>query len=274
LQPHPVDWLIVDHYSLDARWENALSGGYAQLMVIDDLANRPHRCDLLLDQTLGCTPEAYQSLTPIGSTLLTGTQFAVLRPEFAHWRAESLTRRNHCDTIQRIVLSLGGADPDNITGAFLENLRTSPLPESIELVIILGAQSPWQETIAHLARTLPNPTSVLIGVSNMAEILSQSDLAIGAAGTSSWERCCLGVPTLQVVIAENQAMIARQLEQAGAVIPITLSGHRPLSEVISGVTQAQLTSLSQHAARLVDGMGAQRVANTLLDLSKIGPDYE
>lgn len=111
LAPDPVDWLIVDHYGLDARFETAVQSGYRRLMVIDDLANRPHVCDILLDQTLGREQGDYLPFIPIDCPCLLGLRFALLRPEFARYRGESLRRRTTA-TLETLLIALGGTDPE------------------------------------------------------------------------------------------------------------------------------------------------------------------
>src|SRR5690606_2585434 len=120
------DWLIVDHYALDARWERALKPHYRKLMVIDDLADRPHQCDLLLDQTFGRDAEDYQTWVPANCRLLCGSHYALLRPEFAALRPYSLARRA-TPQLRQLLITMGGVDKDNATGQVLEALRASQL---------------------------------------------------------------------------------------------------------------------------------------------------
>ena len=258
---HP-DWLIVDHYALDARWERALAPHYRKLMVIDDLADRPHACDLLLDQTFGRDAADYRPLVPADCHLLCGSQYALLRPEFAALRPYSLQRRAR-PALRELLITMGGVDKDNATGQVLQALRTCPLPADCRITVVMGATAPWLEEIRRQAQDMPWPTRVLVGVSDMAQLMADSDLAIGAAGATSWERCCLGMPTIMLVLADNQRKVAQGLEQWGAAKLINLgqSATRQLRELLLPVIDdpAQLLNMSDCAASVVDGSGVNAV---------------
>jgi len=255
------NWLVVDHYALDARWERALQGGYKKLMVIDDLADRPHACDLLLDQNLGREPQDYEALVPAYCQCIIGPKYALLRPEFAALRAYSLQRRQPPD-LKRLLITMGGVDQPNATGKVLEALKACALPSDCQITVVMGSAAPWLEPVRVLASSMPWPTEVLVNVSNMAQIMADSDLAIGAAGSTSWERCCLGLPTLLITLAENQRAGAQALHQAGAArwlggaeaIPYELAAILPM--LLEGQLMAEMT---QAARVLTEGQGAARV---------------
>src|SRR5690606_16519294 len=186
---HP-DWLVVDHYALDYRWEASLKNFYSRLLVIDDLADRHHDCDLLLDQNLGREAQDYFGLVPDNCALLIGPQYALLRPEFSELRDYSLSRRTQ-PALRQLLITMGGIDKDNVTGKVLTALQSSPLPEDCKILVILGATAPWLDQVRSLAEQMPWHTEVRVNVGNMAQCMADSDLAIGAAGSTSWERCCL-----------------------------------------------------------------------------------
>ncbi|MEW5783162.1 MAG: UDP-2,4-diacetamido-2,4,6-trideoxy-beta-L-altropyranose hydrolase [Pseudomonadota bacterium] len=259
------DWLIIDHYGIDARWEAALRPFVKRILVIDDLEDRAHDCDLLLDQNLGHQTQDYANLAPHAQLLL-GPRYALLRSEFAQWRTYSLGRRER-PQLKRLLISMGGVDKDNVTGRVLAGLRHCDLPKDTEITVVLGKNAPWINAVKAQAEQLPWPTRVLVDVDNMAELLAQSDLAIGAAGSSAWERCCLGVPTVQVVLAENQASIHSALLTAGAVLPWSLSSSsfgaaQPLS--LASIEQKTLRDISVAASRICDGQGVTRVADSMM----------
>lgn len=258
------DWLIVDHYALDIRWENQLINAYQRLMVIDDLADRNHNCDLLLDQTLGRTFTDYEPFIPDTSSMLLGTQYALLRPEFADWREYSLKRREEFQ-LQNILVSLGGADPDNFTAQVLDVLSRCSLPNAIKVTVVVGATYPHLESIKKLSEKISYSVEIAMNISNMAEVMSNSDIAIGAAGSTAWERCCLGLPTIQIVTADNQKMIARTLSDHGAAVSI--NNLQDLPEAIKTVERSMM-SLSANAKNVTDGSGAYRVLDKLCNLSK------
>lgn len=262
LQP---DWLIVDHYALDAHWEIALKPHYRKLMVIDDLADRPHVSDLLLDQTFDRDPQAYQPWVSASCTVLCGSQYALLRPEFAALRPYSLKRREN-PQFEHLLITMGGVDKDNATGQVLQGLKTSELPANCRITVVMGASAPWIAEVRRQAEQLPWPTEVQVNVSDMAQLMADSDLAIGAAGSTAWERCCLGLPTAMVVLADNQRTIAQALQSNGASIIIDgLSPggaiHTLLTELASNTQN--LERMSGAARRLADGLGTTRLVSYL-----------
>jgi UDP-2,4-diacetamido-2,4,6-trideoxy-beta-L-altropyranose hydrolase len=262
-----VNWLVVDHYALDNRWEQALRHNCQRLMVIDDLADRSHDCDLLLDQNLGRTTEDYSGLTPGNTTRLIGPQYALLRSEFSKLRAESLARRIR-PQLKRLLITMGGVDKDNATGLLLNAMKTCPLPERLEITVVMGPHAPWLQHIQAQALKMPWSTQVLVGVSNMAQLMKDSDLAIGAAGGTTWERCCLGLPSFTLVLAKNQ--------QAGAIALQNFGGTLAMNSVEEIMNLLQSTSvenriryllldLCQAAQQVADGLGATRTSRKILE---------
>lgn len=255
------DWLIVDHYAIDRVWQSELKPFYKKLMVIDDLADRHHLCNLLLDQNYGATIEKYKNLTPKNCQLLMGTKYALLRPEFAQWRDCSLKRRSRTKKVGIILITLGGIDPDNYTGQMLSQIAHMALDRSIEIVVVMGQNAPHLESIKMQADKMPVETTVKVNVANMAELMAKADLAIGASGATTWERCCLGLPTIQLVLADNQHQAAAALAKAG-IIKLA----KDASAVPQHVMRANewLQELSLKAAALCDGGGTKRVCEALV----------
>ena len=268
LQP---DWLVVDHYALDQRWEAALRPHYKKLMVIDDLADRVHQCDLLLDQNLGRKPQDYAGLMPAQCQVLTGPQYALLRPEFAALRAYSLQRRQQPE-LKRVIVTMGGVDQSNATGQVLQALKGCTLPQDCRISVVMGLYAPWLPQIQAQAKDMPWPTEVLVNISDMARRMADSDLAIGAAGSTSWERCCLGLPTLIVVLADNQKDAAAHLEHAGAAYCITLDTqlHQQVQDLIKSFLNQHepLNQMSIQASWVTDGVGVERVMATMKTSSR------
>jgi UDP-2,4-diacetamido-2,4,6-trideoxy-beta-L-altropyranose hydrolase len=266
------DWLVVDHYALEARWEEALAPHYQKLLVIDDLADRPHACDLLLDQNLGRQPGDYEGLVPAQCQMLTGPRYALLRPEFAALREASLKRRagSSQKEIKQLLITMGGVDLPNATGQVLEALKGCPLPADCCITVVMGATAPALAQVRELAGQMPWPTTVLVDVSNMAQHMARSDLAIGAAGSTSWERCCMGLPTLMVVLAENQRPIAIALERAGAAVVINRQSDIQLASELTNaigsflVNEKLLASLGTSALGITNGCGVNLVVAQML----------
>ena len=215
LRKDKLDWMIVDHYAIDETWQLQLKNTYNKLMVIDDLGNRKHICDILLDQTFGRKKTDYEALVPKHCNLLLGSQYALLRSDFIKWRKYSLRRRVN-PQFRKLLITMGGVDSNNITGQVLDIIKNCKLPKHLEIVVIMGAEAPHIESVNKQAKMMPNKTLVRTNVANMAEIMADADLAIGAAGTTTWERCCLGVPSIQMVLANNQIEVAKKLNSVGA----------------------------------------------------------
>lgn len=272
LNDYQPDWLVVDHYALDQRWEQALQANSRKLMVIDDLADRPHQCDLLLDQNLGRQAGDYANLAPPGCKLLVSPQYALLRPEFATLRSYSLQRRLQ-PVIKNILITMGGVDQPNATSRVLQTLKHCRLPEDCHISVVMGSQAPWLTQVQALARDMPWPTQVLVNINDMAKCMADSDLAIGAAGGTSWERCCLGLPSLMVVLADNQKSGAHALQEAkaahllGNLTDIEMKLPLAIQEIISSHTsQHMLREMSAAAAGLTDGLGLHKILRSMQDL--------
>lgn len=257
------DWLIIDHYALDKNWQQVLQPYYKKLMVIDCLADREQLADLLLDQNYASTAEKYQGLVPENCQILAGTQYTLLRPEFAQWREFSLKRRQNNPAINKILVTLGGVDPDNYTGKILAELAKANLNPEVEITIVMGATAPHLEDIKQQAAKMPFTTQVKVNISNMAELMSNADLAIGAAGATTWERCCLGLPTIQLVIAENQQQTASALAKANIVKLATTIN--TINSIITNKT-SWINSLIKNSQEIVDGLGTSRVCRRLNDI--------
>ncbi len=257
-----VDWLVVDHYAFDARWQtDALAPG-VRLAVIDDLADRAHATDLLLDQNLGRLSKDYYDLLPQKAERLIGPKYAILRPEFAALRETALARRaERGNTVKTVLVSMGGVDLDNATGAVLSVLGTQL---DLRVTVVMGANAPALDLIRAQARRV----QVIVNTSDMAGLMAKADLAIGAAGGTSWERCALGLPTLVAVLADNQAEAAVALSTAGAAIEIgSPKSSKFPAKLADALKRAQvsanLSALSRSAASVTDGRGVARVADAL-----------
>jgi UDP-2,4-diacetamido-2,4,6-trideoxy-beta-L-altropyranose hydrolase len=258
-----ADLIIVDHYDLDAAWEQkAVSATGARLLVIDDLADRSHDADLLLDQNLGRQARDYATLVPARTRVLTGPRYALLRPQFAAARPVALARRG--GALARVVISMGGIDRDNATAAALETAaRVVP---AAEIDVVLGAQAPWRAEIDAQARRLGARIRVHSAVDDMASLMTAADLAIGAAGGTAWERCCLGLPAVVQVLAANQRPGALALQRAGAARVVDATDPRAdsLESAVQACVSIEVRSaMSAAAAAVCDGAGVTRVSEAL-----------
>ena len=265
LESIEVYWLVVDHYALDARWEKRLAVVVKRILVIDDLADRSHECDLLLDQNLGRQEADYDQRVPAHCIRLIGPRYALLRPEFTKRREASLQRLVK-PKLKRILISLGGVDANNTSGKVLSALSDSTLPIITELDIIMGATSPHLEEVRKQAAQLPFQATVNVNVNDMAERMCRADISIGAAGSTSWERCCLGLPSIMVILAENQRAIGNALEQNGCAHLIVENRIADdLGPLLSSLMKsgAELEKLANNAMRVCDGEGCSRLVSEM-----------
>lgn len=267
-----VDCLIVDHYGLAQPWETSLRKKSGKIMIIDDLVNRQHDCDLLLNQNLGSRAQDYLGWLPPDCCILAGPSNALLRPEFKALRAGSISNRS-VSKLQNILITMGGIDRENATGKVLAVLARSALPRTTVLSVVMGGQAPWLEQIRNQATHMPFETNVHVDTKNMGALMTQADFAIGAAGSTSWERCCLGLPSFTVIIAENQKSIASALHDAGAAFSLGTVSDEGFETFFSNElnklmdTPSQLAKMSACALEVTDGRGARRVADQILAMA-------
>ena len=261
-------WVVVDHYALDAAWERQLKRAGCRILVVDDLADRPHDCDMLVDQTVGRQPAAYQGLVPRGCRLLTGAHHALLRPEFGRMRPESLSRRRARLAVQHVLVTMGGVDQHNVAVKVLRSLDECALPEGAHVTVVMGRTAPWLAQVREQAAGMRCPVQVLVDVQDMAQLMASCDVAIGAAGSTSWERCCLGVPTLMLVLADNQRAVAAALEAEGAAVVLgdPDTGPPRIAAALEMLRDpARLGAMIERAGAVTDGRGAETVLRFMLD---------
>ncbi len=268
LNVNPPDWLVVDHYSFDARWEQAARADGTQVMVIDDLADRLHDCDLLLDQNFGHEATDYDGLVPDRCVRLMGPRYALLRSEFREARASALAERADRG-LQHLLITMGGVDAVDATSTVLIALRDAALPEGLRITVIMGSSAPALDRVRTLAQDMPWPTEVAVNVSDMAARMAVADLAIGAGGSTTWERCCLGLPSIIEETADNQAGIAQAMMAVGAAFdPGPLSAPDFAQKLNLALAEAsdptRLDEMSGKAAAICDGKGAARVTSELV----------
>ena len=251
--------VVIDDYACDAT-ADALAGGrrFHASSIIDDLADRVHRCELLVDAGFGRSPNDYDGLVPADGTVLTGPDHALLRPAFATARSAALARRKG-EFGHRALVSLGLTDVGGVTSKVARHLSGL-----VPMDVVLGVAAPSLDAV----RTLPGVT-VHVDAQNMPELITQGDIGIGGGGVSVWERACLGLPSILLILADNQAAMARALDEAGVVIAIDAREAGFEARLTTAVErlfsdQELRCGLSQKAAHLCDGRGVERVAEALL----------
>lgn len=266
LQALKPDWLIIDHYAIGKNWEQQAKRLLPNLKIlaIDDLADRTHDCEILLDQNFGRKNKEYQPLVPSHCQRLLGTRYTLLRDEFANWRTRSLNRRKRVQQPKHILVNLGGVDNDNVTLKILQSLNAfvQQSTQSFNVTVVMGKTAPHIESVQRFAKHASFACAVLVNVTNMAQLMANADLAIGAAGSTTWERCCLGLPMVLIVLADNQQVIAEALADKNLVKVVTdmATLDEQLPRLLSELTD-NYKKFSRQSAKLVDGQGAKRVVH-------------
>jgi UDP-2,4-diacetamido-2,4,6-trideoxy-beta-L-altropyranose hydrolase len=265
LEGQVFDWLIVDHYGLDQTWEEQLRLHASKLMAIDDLANRNHICDALLDQNYAVEGESRYSHRVQGRCqFLLGPRYALIRPEYAQYLAAMAKRSGH---IKRVLVFMGGSDNLNITGKVLDALCADRLAH-IEVDVVIGANFIHKYRVNEQANSRPN-TRIHGPRSHLADLMAKADLAVGAGGATTWERFCMGLPSLVISIAENQVPTCMALESTGLIKYLGDAHDLKVSAVELALVNllnetVLLRRLADSNKALVDGLGASRVAEVLM----------
>ncbi|OGT89705.1 MAG: UDP-2,4-diacetamido-2,4,6-trideoxy-beta-L-altropyranose hydrolase [Gammaproteobacteria bacterium RIFOXYA12_FULL_61_12] len=259
-----VDWLVVDHYAIDSEWEQVVKSGCGRILVIDDLADRHHVCNLLLDQNLVAQmAERYRGKVPASCRQLLGPRFALLQPHYAVLHARAPSREG---AVRSVFVYFGAADNANLTGktisAFLSLDR-----KDVRLDVVINPEGMHTPAIREQVRGLAQ-VRLHSRLPSLAHLMMGADVAVGAGGATSWERCCLGLPSLIVTLAENQITIAAELHERGLARWLghaTEVGEDQLKQALSAELARDVDanwSARCHAA--VDGRGVQRVAGAML----------
>jgi len=264
-----VDLLIVDHYALDSRWERGMRDIARRILVIDDLADRPHDADWLLDQTYGRRTDAYEGLVPPACRLLLGSDYALLRPEFAALRAETLNRRVTPPARLHLLVHLGGTATECELLGVIAALKMLGPRQITSAQVVLGTDTQPMSRLRQTAAKACVPISISGQVDEMAGAMAEADIAIGGAGGAAWERCCLGLPSLLVIMAENQRLSAKTLAELGAarslgeMARITPAAIADALETLLSDREA-LVRMSRTAASYCNGFGCARILDVLL----------
>jgi UDP-2,4-diacetamido-2,4,6-trideoxy-beta-L-altropyranose hydrolase len=252
------DLLVADHYGLGAEFETACRQFAGRIMTIDDLPNRDHDCDLLLDQTFGRDPQDYDDHIPAHADRLCGSAYALLDARFRSAHLDRAAAR-HKGRL-RILVSMGATDPDDATSVVLDGIARAGLDADID--VVLGRAAPHLDRVRRATAALPSKATVHAGTNDMAGLMSSADIAVGAAGVTAWERCCVGLPTIMVTLFGNQRDVARNLSDAGAAL--SLDREKFSATAISDALKALANdagarnAMARRAGLIADGLGARR----------------
>ena len=271
----PPAWLVLDHYGVAAAWQQQMLNGLRQpngtapsLLVVDDLADRAHHAKVLMDANrldgISTDPYRVQGLVPEDCTTLLGPAYALLDPLYPQLQPLVPARSHLC----RVLVFFGGMDTENHAAIALTAL-SHPRLRHLEVDVVLGAAAPHRADVALRVSQRPN-TALHVGLPSLAGLMARADLAVGAAGTTSWERTCLGLPSLVVPVADNQKQGAHALEAAGVARCLNLDQASNAADTLrEGLLELvgdpeALRAMSQACLQLGDGRGLARVVSTLL----------
>ncbi|MBE20306.1 MAG: UDP-2,4-diacetamido-2,4,6-trideoxy-beta-L-altropyranose hydrolase [Gammaproteobacteria bacterium] len=255
--------LILDHYELGNEWQESVKSRLSRLVVIDDIPGRKLVCDILLDQNLGREKDHYLPFLQDKTKLLMGSRFVLARKQFKENRGKALIKRKEFNGLNTILLSLGGSETIKNYIKIIETISEIKTNNSLELRIALGFNG--KEIKRNTFDNIQNlKIKFLEDPLKLHESIIDSDLCIGYAGSSSWERCILGLPSLVKAISDNQLFIAKNLERYGAAD--IWHEHGDLKKLIKMLNnKVKWLERSKAASKICDGEGVRRVADAILE---------
>ncbi|SFC24441.1 UDP-2,4-diacetamido-2,4,6-trideoxy-beta-L-altropyranose hydrolase [Pseudoalteromonas denitrificans] len=259
------DIVVVDHYGLDHHWASEIKKTACRILVIDDLANRQHICDFLLDQNLHENPSSrYKNKVDLNCNLFLGPKYALLRPEFYSERPllKQVNKR-----IPHFLVYLGFVDPKDTTSKIIAAIES--LEFEVKVDFVLSELHPNFRELKSKALELEN-IDIHLQPADILSILKRVDFVIGAGGSATWERCCLGIPSILFALTENQKVLAEELSKLNTVLYLkekdVVSVDKIKQAIIAMVkSEAKRLSFSERSQALVDGVGAERVAAIMMN---------
>ncbi len=259
-----IEWLIVDNYDIDSRWHKLLRVHVKKILVIDDLANRYYDCDLLIDQSYKREEKEYQNYVKKECKLLTGTNYTLLDERYSYLRIKALNRRRNISNIENIFISVGSIDNYNIINKTINAIKDVSWDIKPVISISVSSETPNLNDIKALINKSEFDINLNLDDKNVPERIMQADLSIGACGTTTWERCSLGLPSIVIVLSENQKHISRVLSEDNVVID--LGEHKNVDEklikqkiLLLKSDKKLMNNLSNNGFNLVDGLGVKRL---------------
>lgn len=255
-------WVVVDGYHFDARFQRRIKDTAARLLVIDDNGQCDYySADMVLNQNLHAAADFYLNKEP-STRLLLGSSYMLLRREFLIWSGH---RRNIPERAGKLLITMGGADPDNNTVKIMEALQTSGM-ESLEICAVVGSSNPHRALIEEAIGKSRFPTRLCVNHSDMAELLAWADLAVSSGGTTVWEMAFMGLPALVGVTAPVEALLVSGLERLGLFAPLgwltELSPAR-LKRALLEQDRETRRRMSKLGQQVIDGDGCKRVLESM-----------
>jgi UDP-2,4-diacetamido-2,4,6-trideoxy-beta-L-altropyranose hydrolase len=259
-----ASFMVLDGYDFDLHYQRSLRAAGCRTMIVDDMVRlSSYETDILLNQNLGAERLKYNLNSD--AALLLGPQYALLRREFIVWRSRLHTVP---ETARKILVTLGGSDPENVTLKVIQALRRLEIAR-LQIRVVAGPANPHLNELHDAAATFPGRLELLTYVTNMAPLMAWADIAVTGAGSTCWELACVGLPAVALVIAQNQCAVADELGAAGVVVNLGWhedASRERLASTVDGLLYSAFRRLrmSQQGRALVDGKGAERVAAALL----------
>jgi UDP-2,4-diacetamido-2,4,6-trideoxy-beta-L-altropyranose hydrolase len=257
-----VDVVVTDHYSIGREWHSIVKNALrCKIITIDDLG-REHNADLVIDQTLGCDPQKYAGV----GRCLVGSEYALLRPCFRSLREKAQAKTAY-HMPARVLVSMGGMDKDNVTLLILSCLANC---KKFSITVLLGASAPNYSTVKDFCNSRKE-IEHLGFVDDIASVMLENDIAVGAPGSTSWERACLGLPNVIVPVANNQAEISRQLISNNASLKVDVTD---IAEKLEESLDSLLLNWNYYRSKnfkICDGYGTKRV---IIAINELLRNYE
>lgn len=262
-----ASWVVVDGYHFGSEYQKTIKNSGLSLLFIDDYGQAEHYyADFILNQNISADEQLYQHREPY-TQLLLGTRYALLRREFWQWQR---WHRTIPPVAAKVLVTLGGADPDNITLKVIQSLQQFVEVEKLEAVVVVGGSNPHYKTLAMAVQDSRFPIRLERNVTNMPELMAWADVAISAGGSTCWELAFMGLPSIVLVLAENQKAIAAELARQGIII--NLGWHQDVTREQIGLALQELLrqptkseTMSKKGKKLVDGNGARRVVLAIVN---------
>lgn len=265
LKGRPVAAVVVDHYALDAHWHRSVGQSLrCRMVAIDDLADRALAVDLIIDHNHAEDHRLkYQAVNPTGAPVLGGPRHALLAEGF-----ENAARNAAADPVRSIGVFMGGIDRLHLSAAALHGLRdTAQFAGEVEIVTTSG--NPNLDALRAVA-TADGRTQMTVDAPDLASFFGRHELHIGAGGGATWERCCLGAPSIAVVVAENQRQVLLPLARLNVLDLVEQEAPDAAqmgAHALALIHQPhKRKALSANAMQLVDGQGCRRIADHFLNL--------
>jgi len=258
-----ANWLILDGYKFDADYQQYFGNQTLSVLLLDDYGHADfYSVDFILNQNISAQTDWYQRRSP-QTQLLLGTNYSLLRREFRQWKYQP---DQQSPSVPTVLVTLGGADPDNLTGTVLQALQKVETP--LRVHVVLGGSNPHYDKISKLVAGSLHEICLLRDVKSMPTLMAEADISISAGGSTCWELAFMGVPGIVLVLADNQRAIAEGLHEYGAFI--NLGWHEVINE--EAIAQAlthliihpeKRKAMSHRGKQLVDGLGAFRVLQAI-----------